>query len=137
VFGDGWLPYLVSPEQLAAGLDRVRTLTEDHGRSGDAVRGGVFCWSAVDPDGVWARRTALDTLSGLYQQDLTRHAERYLVTGTPEAAVRRLREYGDAGAETVVFAPACRGADIDRVIDTFATEVLPGLQTVEDRSRCA
>lgn len=133
-FGDGWLPYLVSPEQLAAGLDRIRTLAGEHGRSADDIRGGVFCWSAVDRDGERARRTALDTLRALYQQDLTRQADSYLVTGTPGATLARLREYADAGAESVVFAPACPSADLDRVIELFATEVLPGLQTAEDRS---
>lgn len=136
-FGDGWLPYLVNPEQLAAGLDRVQTLAVDRGRPAGAIRGGVFCWSVVDADGDWARRTALDTLGALYQQDLTHHADRYLVAGTPKAAVERLRQYADAGAETIVFAPACRGADLDRVIGTFATEVLPQIRTAEDGSHRA
>jgi alkanesulfonate monooxygenase SsuD/methylene tetrahydromethanopterin reductase-like flavin-dependent oxidoreductase (luciferase family) len=127
-FGDGWLPYLVSPEQLAAGLARIRVLAEDHGRAADAIQGGVFCWSVVDPDRDWARRTALDTLGALYQQDLTRQADRYLVAGTPDEAAARLREYADAGAGSIVFAPACQPVDLDRVIDTFATDVLPRLQ---------
>jgi probable F420-dependent oxidoreductase len=133
-FGDGWLPYLVSPEQLADGLTRIRKLTEGHDRETDDVRGGVFCWSVVDADGDWARRTALETLGALYQQDLTRQADRYLVAGTPDVATARLREYADAGAETIVFAPACHGPDLDRVIGTFAREVLPQLQTAEDRN---
>lgn len=136
-FGDGWLPYLVTPEQVAEGLGRIRSLAEDRGRAARDIRGGVFCWSVVDGDGDWARRTALDTLGALYQQDLTRQADRYLVAGTPEAATERLRQYAEAGAETIVFAPACHGPDIDRVIDTFATEVLPLIRTAEDGSRCA
>jgi probable F420-dependent oxidoreductase len=136
-FGDGWLPYLVSPEQVADGLARIHTLAEGHDRAPADVRGGVFCWSVVDADAGWARRTALDTLGALYQQDFTRHADRYLVAGTPEAATARLREYADAGAQTVVFAPACSGPDLDRVIATFATEVLPQLQTADARSRNA
>jgi probable F420-dependent oxidoreductase len=133
-FGDGWLPYLVSPEQLAAGMARLRVLAAEHGRAADQIRGGVYCWSVVNADRDWARRTALDTLGALYQQDLTRQADRYLVAGTPDEAAARLREYADAGAESIVFAPACPSGDLDRVLDTFAADVLPRLQGTGDRS---
>jgi alkanesulfonate monooxygenase SsuD/methylene tetrahydromethanopterin reductase-like flavin-dependent oxidoreductase (luciferase family) len=97
------------------------------GRQPQDVRGGVFCWSTVDTDREWAHRTALEVVSGIYQRDLSASAGRYLVAGTPDMVTTRMRGYADAGAETVVFAPACRGADLERVVDTFATRVLPEL----------
>ncbi len=127
---DGWLPYLITPERLANGLAVARAAAAEHGRPPGAVRGGVFCWSVVDADGGWARRTVADTVSAIYQQDLRPRAVQYLVGGTPGEVAERLREYAAAGAETVVFAPACGPADVPRVLATFAAEVLPALRQV-------
>ncbi len=126
--GDGWLPYLVTPEQLHAGLVTARDAAVECGRVAEDVRGGVFCWAAVDIDGRWARRTVLDVVSGIYQQDLSARADSYLVAGTPTEVTSRLREHAGAGAETVVFAPACQSVDLERVVDTFATQVLAELR---------
>lgn len=130
-YGDGWLPYLVTPEQVARGLATARAVAGECGRRPSDVRGGVFCWGTVSPDGKWARRTAVDTVSALYQQDLHTRADRYLLAGTPAEVTARLAEYADAGAESVIFAPACARADLDLVITTFATQVMPQLRQRE------
>ncbi len=38
-YGDGWLPYLVSPEQVDQGLTRARSMAADLGREPAAIRG--------------------------------------------------------------------------------------------------
>jgi probable F420-dependent oxidoreductase len=124
-YADGWLPYLITPERLAAGLVTARDAAARHGRAPGEVRGGVFCWLTVGADGNWARRTVADTVGAIYQQDLRPKAGQLLVAGTPAEVVTRLREYAAAGAESLVFAPACGDADLPRVIRTFAEEVLP------------
>lgn len=103
--GDRWLPYLVTPEQLAAGLATARRHAEDAGRDPEAVRGAVFLWSAVDDDAEVARRTVVEGVGRTYDQDFST-LERYLVWGTPEGCAARVREYVDAGAEDVVISPA-------------------------------
>lgn len=126
-YGDGWLPYLITPERLASGMSAVRAEAAASGRAAGDVRGGVFCWAATAADGAWARRTVADTVSAMYQQDLRPRAGQYLVGGTPAEVAARLGEYAEAGAETVVFAPACENDDFSRVVRTFAEDVLPGL----------
>lgn len=125
--GDVWLPYLVTPRRLAESLSEVRTLAAASGRVPESVRGGVFCWSTVDKDGDWARRAVVRAVSETYRQDFGPYADSYLLHGNPARVRERLAEYAGAGAEHIVFAPACPDADLDRVIDTFATEVLPFL----------
>lgn len=132
-YADVWLPYLVTPERLATSLAEVRELAVEHGRVPDAVRGGVYCWSAVDADGAWARRAAIEMVSATYRQDFTDLADSYLVCGNPRQVIDRLSAYAEAGAQDLVFAPACPADDRDRVTETFATEVLPALRTI-DRS---
>ncbi|HEX3790813.1 MAG TPA: LLM class flavin-dependent oxidoreductase [Pseudonocardiaceae bacterium] len=131
---DVWLPYLVTPDRLAAGLTEVRDLAEQYGRPRDAVRGGVFCWSVVDSDGAWARQAAIDGISATYQQDFTRFADSYLLCGNVEQVSERIMEYAAAGAQELVFAPACAEADRERVINTFVAEVLPVVRTADRRS---
>lgn len=126
-FGDVWMPYMVAPEQLAAGLERVAAEARQHGRPPGAVRGALFCWAGVGADGPAARRTALDTLGRIYRQDFTALADRYVPAGTPVQVAGRLREYAAAGAETVVFAPACPDDEVERAAETFVTEVAPAL----------
>lgn len=126
-FADVWLPYMVSPEMLADGLAQVRAAAADHGRPAGSVTGAVFAWTCADQDGDWARRTGIDMVSRIYQQDFARLADRYLLVGTPERIVSRLGEYAAAGAERVIIAVAAGEADRRRVVDTVAEQVLPAL----------
>jgi alkanesulfonate monooxygenase SsuD/methylene tetrahydromethanopterin reductase-like flavin-dependent oxidoreductase (luciferase family) len=125
-FGDVWVPYMFSPEQLASGLDRVAEVAAEHGRAG--VEGAVFCWAGVGRDAAAARRTAVETLGGVYNQDFDPIADRYVPSGTPEQVVTRLREYVDAGARSIVLVPACPDADRIAMVELFAAEVVPALQ---------
>jgi alkanesulfonate monooxygenase SsuD/methylene tetrahydromethanopterin reductase-like flavin-dependent oxidoreductase (luciferase family) len=129
-FGDVWLPYMYTPEQLADGMEQVRATAEGHGRPAGAVRGGIFCWTAVGDDPTWARRTAVETLSGIYAQDFTRAVDRYVPVGTPAQVAGRIADYAAAGAESVVLVPACAPADRPRMIRAFADDLLPALPPV-------
>jgi probable F420-dependent oxidoreductase len=104
-FGDVWLPYMFTPEQLSASMDAVRRHAEDAGRPPDAVQGAVFLWAAVDDDHDTARRTVIENVGRVYAQDFST-MERYLLFGTPESSAARIREYVDAGARSVVISPA-------------------------------
>lgn len=122
-----WLPYMYAPEQLAASLRKVRDEAERIGRDPAAIRGAVYLWGAVDPDGTRSRQWAIDYVSRVYAQDFTPLADRYLLHGSPQQVLDRIGQYADAGAETVIFASV--GADEQRadIVDTFAASVLPAL----------
>lgn len=125
-FGDVWVPYMYTPEQLAAGLGTVAEAAAEHGRSG--VQGAAFCWAGVGRDGIAARREAVATLGGVYNQDFSSVADRYVPAGTPEQVTARLREYAEAGARSIVLVPACRDADRAAMVELFAAEVLPAMR---------
>jgi probable F420-dependent oxidoreductase len=127
-FGDVWLPYMCTPEQLDRGLDRVRAVATDYGRAAVAVAGAAFVWASVGNDPNRARQMALSTLGDVYSQDFTALADRYVPIGTPEQVAARLQDYVDAGAESIVFAPACGQEELDSMIGVFADQVLPALR---------
>lgn len=127
-FADVWMPYMVEPRQVAERLARARAEAEDRGRSADEVRGALYCWGLADDDPSRARREAAQTLGRTYAQDFTPLLDRYVPTGTPRQVAARLREYADAGVETVLYAPACDEDGIDRAVELFAAEVAPALR---------
>ena len=124
-FADVWMPYMYTPEQLAASLTEVREAASAEGRDPQSVRGAVFVWGAVDEDGNQSRAWAVDGVSTVYQQDFERLADRYLLYGSPARVATRIQEYCDAGAETLVFSPVGDGAHRQQMVDLFAREVLP------------
>jgi probable F420-dependent oxidoreductase len=134
-YGDIWMPYLVSPRKLAESLAQVREFAAAHGRSESAVRGAVYCWTAVDADAHWAHQTAVETVSGIYRQDFTQYANSCLVTGGPQQVIDRLGEFAQAGATSVVFAPACPESQLTRMMDTFVADVLPSLRNSGEAER--
>lgn len=129
-FADVWLPYMYSPEQLAASLTEVRRAAGEAGRDPSSVRGAVYCWGGVGEDAAASRREVVDFVGAVYQQDFDRIADRYLLHGDPARVAARVREYVDAGAETLVFSPAATGEQRQRVVDLFTREVLPTLRQV-------
>jgi probable F420-dependent oxidoreductase len=129
-FADVWMPYMYSPEQLAASLTEVRTAAEAAGRDPDGVRGAVFCWGGVDLDADASRREVVEGVSGVYQQDFSRLADRYLLHGDPDRVAARAREYADAGAETIVFSPVGNGSRRAEIVGLFTTSVLPQLHGI-------
>lgn len=130
-YGDFWMPYMYTPEQVASSLAEVRAAAEAAGRDPDSVRGAVFCWGGVDPDPAVARREAIEGVSEVYQQDFTRLADRYLLHGDPDRVVARAREYEDAGAETLIFSPVGAGQRRREIVDLFTESVLPRLRPLD------
>ena len=130
-FGDVWFPYAVTPEQLAAGMTRLRELVDQQGRVAGAARGAFFGWGNVDRSGSRARETAVRVVSGVYQQDFAPLADRLLVIGSPDQVVDRLGAYAAAGAEDFLFAPAADDpASLRETVELFATEVLPQVKAL-------
>jgi probable F420-dependent oxidoreductase len=128
-FADVWMPYMVSPASFSRSLTAVREFAAAAGRPPESVRGALFIWGTVDSDPARARTEVVTAVSRLYAQDFEPLADRYLLHGDPAAVRARLAEYEAAGADTVIFSPACAPERVAAVTDLFAREVLPHLQS--------
>ena len=126
-YGDVWMPYLCTPEQLADGMVRVRAAATEAGRDPAAVGAAAYAFITVDRDGERARRIASETVGRIYRQDFS-GLQRYLVAGTPEECAARLAEFRDAGAAYLQLNPACRDEDEPAMLALLAEEVLPLLR---------
>jgi alkanesulfonate monooxygenase SsuD/methylene tetrahydromethanopterin reductase-like flavin-dependent oxidoreductase (luciferase family) len=100
--GDGWLPYMYSPEMLAESVTEIARLCERLGRT-QPPSAGIWLPVCCHRDRVQARQWVTDALSRRYRQDFTSLAPRYAVFGTEEDCRHRIQQYLDAGATTVAL----------------------------------
>src|SRR5206468_1336480 len=100
-YGDGWLPYMYTPEMLHESVGKIRRFRKEIGRDGSDIRTGLFIFASISADREEAIRRAAELLGRNYAQDFSSIVAKYTLSGTPEDCRKRLREYVDAGARTV------------------------------------
>ena len=122
-FGDGWLPYMYTPEMLEQSMREIAGLAAVAERP--APKPGLFIFFAVHEDRDTAIRMASDRLSKQYNQDFSELVHRYALAGDPDDCARRLREYVDAGARTIILNSACPNGYMEENERLFAQAVLP------------
>ena len=124
--GDGWMPYLVSPEAYARSVQAVRAEAERHGRDLAGFEWLLFLYCSVRRDGDRARDDVARFLGRAYGDKPAAQLARIAPAGTPEEVAAHLQAYVDAGARHIVIAPAAP-ADTLEVVTLAAQEVLPRL----------
>ncbi len=98
--GDGWMPYLMSPDRVAEGVRRLGELALGrHMR----IIAHVFVYLDSDPE--VARRKATDYLTAQYHRDMAPTVERCVPCGPADVVAEQLRRYVEAGATDVVVRP--------------------------------
>jgi alkanesulfonate monooxygenase SsuD/methylene tetrahydromethanopterin reductase-like flavin-dependent oxidoreductase (luciferase family) len=100
-FGAGYVPYLVSPEQLAQRCQRLRELSAQAGRPNDDLTIGCLV-TMIPADDVEA--AVQRGLTGLKLSGMTGEAvqARYLV-GDDDSILARCQQYLDAGADHLIL----------------------------------
>lgn len=127
-FGEGWMPYMYTPEQLRQSLETIDAFLAEEGRPAGSIRGVLFTFVSVYPDSQMAKQVAAEVVGGIYRQDFSRLVDRYVVAGTPEQCQSRLQQYVEAGASTVVINLACPDQERGIMMQRFAREVIPAFK---------
>ncbi|MDH3680192.1 MAG: LLM class flavin-dependent oxidoreductase, partial [Acidimicrobiia bacterium] len=127
-YGEGWLPYMYTPEMLADSMVKIEEFTAEAGRPEESVRGGLFIFTCVHED----RDTALDLankqLSRQYNQDFSKLVEKYTLAGSPEDCAARAIEYLDAGATAIMFSHGCPPDYSEENTSLIAERLIPLLR---------
>jgi probable F420-dependent oxidoreductase len=127
-YADGWLPYMYTPEMLHESVEKINQFGKEAGRDMSKFRHGLFIFASVYPDRDEAREQAARALGKNYAQDFSKIAGRYALYGNPDDCRKRLKEYVDAGARTIMVSWACRQDDIESNMKLIAEEVAPAFK---------
>ncbi|MGI9326106.1 MAG: LLM class flavin-dependent oxidoreductase [Pseudomonadales bacterium] len=127
IYGDGWLPYMYTPEKLEQSLATINKLAADAQRK-QTIQPGQFLFFAVHEDRATAVAMASERLSIQYNQDFSKLVGKYAIAGNPEDCIARLQEYVDAGARSILLNSACPGGYAVENEQLLASAVLPAFR---------
>lgn len=128
LLGDGYMPYLFTPDQYRAACTKIATYATTAGRILSQFHYTLYQFIYVADTYEAAFQQANFRLSTNYQQPFDKLIERYCVIGPPEACVARLRAYSEAGARHILLVPTTSdAADFARQMQRLAREVMPAL----------
>jgi probable F420-dependent oxidoreductase len=122
---DGWISYVVTPDQYRAAVEKIEAAAETSGRRLDRFGTGHLLFVRLDKTYEAALDAAALSLSQRYAMDFRRAAERYAALGTPEQVAMRIRDFWHAGARHVVIDLVGPYEERPRQIEDFARNVLP------------
>lgn len=126
-YGDGWLPYLYSPERYRDSVEKITALAQQEGRDLSGFQWANFQYMAIYDTERQAAEVAARSLGMQYSYsgDFMKIVGSYCVLGPVEECKRRLEEYAEAGARDFLLAWACPQEDRARHIETVAEKIIP------------
>ncbi|WP_208719784.1 LLM class flavin-dependent oxidoreductase [Amycolatopsis circi] len=102
-YGQGWLPALLTPEQIQDSMETVARFADEAGNATPAAGVQLFTAITSAPGGPEHRQLAgmLSAKFGLSEQQATE----IVVSGPPEHLAEQIAKYEKAGVEHVVLSP--------------------------------
>ncbi len=123
--GDGYMPYLFTPERYKSAADTIRQQREAAGKSLDGFQWVLYQFTALADSHEEAHRRAVVRLSRQYNQDFEKLVDRYCVLGTAEQCAERLTQFVQAGARHIILVPICPEDEVMRHLEAYQRDVLP------------
>jgi probable F420-dependent oxidoreductase len=123
--GDGYMPYLFTPERYADGLTTIFELADQRQRDMSRFTPYMFVFTAIGDTHEEAHRLAAEKLSRRYNQPFNHLVERYCALGTPQECVARLQRFVEAGARHFILSPLCDDDRLAQHLEIYAREILP------------
>lgn len=128
--GDGWMPYLLSPEAYARSVETIRGEAAATGRGLARFEWMAFVYCSIRADGARARDEARRFLGKAYGDMPDAQFARLVPAGTPDEVAPAFQAYVDAGVRHFIIAPATHDDTLD-VVRLATQEVLPRLHLPE------
>jgi probable F420-dependent oxidoreductase len=127
--GDGWNPYMYTPDRCRASFSQVKRIAREAGRTlpADYVW-ACFVFISVDDDVAKARQAAIADMSTRYAQDFTGLVDKYCAHGPPDRVAEHLARYVAAGVNYFILAPVVPPDRRRDHLERIATDVLPAIR---------
>ena len=124
-YGDGWMPYVVTPKRFADGLDFIGMEAAQAGRKlttfGTCIQ--IFCTLGESVEA--AQAVAGKFLSKRYATDMSDAAKRYGALGRPADVAAKVSEYIRAGARDIGIDAITHPSARNDQLEQFGKEVIP------------
>lgn len=124
--GDGWMPYLYSPERYSKSVQQIQRDADAAQRDLTGFEWLAFVFVNVHPDSMQAAQEASEYLGGNYAQDFDAMIGRVAAVGDSDEVTAQLNAYIAAGARHLVLLAASR-RDKWGVVERLAEQVVPRL----------
>jgi probable F420-dependent oxidoreductase len=127
--GHGWIPYVITPQRYAQGLERIAQLASTSGRQLENFGTGLFLFFNVGESFEQSLEVAAGMIGGYYAMDFRAAARRYCALGRPSDVAAKIAEFRDAGARDFVLAATAPAGEHAVQLERFAREVIPLVQS--------
>jgi probable F420-dependent oxidoreductase len=127
--GDGWQPYMYTPELLAESVEKIKGFAEEYNRPlADDFAFTSFMYVSMHEDVQEARNRAIEQLSYRFNMPFEKIVDKYCAYGPPERIIEHLGQYVEAGANHLIAGLVMPPEDRMVHVDKFAADILPHLQ---------
>ncbi|MCG8548708.1 MAG: LLM class flavin-dependent oxidoreductase [Alphaproteobacteria bacterium] len=131
---DGWVSYVVTPEQFADGLATITDAAETAARGEARFDTAHLLFVRIDDSYDAALDEAARLLSIRYAMDFRKPAQRYCALGGPQGVADRLKEFHSAGVRHFILDFLGTVEERDAQLRRFANEVRPLLADLSSAS---
>ena len=125
---NGWMSYVVTPEQYRDGLARIAEGATGVGRCLGEMGTSHLLFARMSDSREQALDDAAAILSKRYAMDFRRPADRYAALGTPADMLAFMRQFHDVGVRHFILNFLGTPAEQTAQAEQFAVEVLPALR---------
>lgn len=126
LYGDGFMPYMYTPEMCREAFAQVRHFAAEGGRTlPDDYVWCLFQYISMSDDLAEARRWAVADQTWRYDQPFDRLVDKYPTLGPAERCAEHLQQYIDAGVNYIILAPICPVGEERRHIERYAERLMP------------
>jgi probable F420-dependent oxidoreductase len=125
--GDGWMPYLFSPDAYARSVEAIRTEAAVAERDLQGFEWMLYLYTSIRADGDEARQDVASFLGRAYGDRPAEMLDRIAPAGTPEEVAAKVQPYVDAGVRHIVVSPAAPAETLE-VVRLAAEEMVPLLE---------
>ena len=122
---DGFLSYVMTPDQYRAALETIAGAAEETGRDLSNFGTGHLLFVRLAGDYDSALAYATEKLSARYAMDFSKPAKRYCALGTAEQVAESIREFHAVGVRHLVVDFIAERSDQIDQMDQFGAEVMP------------
>ena len=123
-YGDGWIPYCMTPDMYRDSVAQIKSFAKDFGRENQSITLAHDVWFLIRN----TYKEALEEAAGQSRYFEVRGPEfagRYDILGSPQDCIKRLEEYVDVGVTHFVCRTLGPPEELRQQIELMALKVIP------------